>query len=436
MQISLKKFGFLISLSLFIKFLTLFFGIYTNRWINKIDSTDLSQFNQIIALNTIILSIITFAIPLVIQKYYTENTEDTNERRSFWTTFFIFRLLSYFVGLILILISINFTSIANLWLAITIYSLQFILLIDSNYKPITDAVHKTWLYNTTDLITKFLVFLGLVSVGIIYGQSTLTQYLFILLFSYVVLIVLDAVLFRGETKFGIPQWKLFTSKFKSLSVLSITNIIATVYSGIDILIIGKLNFSASEINGYSNGLKFFGLVLVVPYVAISPLVTFIKNRLDNYQTYLLFGKIIKFNKKIAILEWCLILLIAGSIVSSIVYFIAPWLIQVIDPNLKYPLGAETLKILSLAYLVIFPTNLLSNLLVFFNKEKLELYGVIILMFVSVLLYLYLIPKYGAIGAAYSTLGYLVVDFIIKLISFFGLTKMPSNQKSFSKFSIE
>jgi O-antigen/teichoic acid export membrane protein len=425
----MKNFSLMLLASLIIKFLSIGLGLYTNRWLNGLEASIFAEYNQINALNSIILAVVIFGIPNLIQKIYTNNYSEEYKAQT-WTIFAIIRFISFFVGLILVLITLPFTAIEDWSLTIILYSIQFLLIVDLHFRSIADAVGKSWWFSLTDFVVKFVIVAILIAFELGSYPLSFSIFLIALTIAYTLGLSLDFALFRKYVSFRKNiDFTIFKEVARPLMYVSLTAFIVSFYSGIDVLILGRLNFADEVINGYSNAYKIFTLVLVVPALLIPPLASYVKKnyleKKSESKVDLVFNKILPFLKeeKRKIVGWSGISFLVGTIISIGLFFVGPFIISLVDPTLRYPDAVPSLLILCFGLATVFPTSFLANLLIFNDGEKTEFAGIIVITLISLVGYAILIPMYGAIGAALATSLYLTIDLIIKTISVLRLSKL-------------
>ena len=111
----------------FFKFLAVGFGFYTTYWINNyLTVEDQASYNLITAYTPMILYFLGFGINEIIQKYYT-NTTSKEVLQNVWTTFNFLRICSYFIGLLIIVLTYRIVKIENFLLLLLLFSAQFVL---------------------------------------------------------------------------------------------------------------------------------------------------------------------------------------------------------------------------------------------------------------------------------------------------------------------
>jgi len=418
----MKKFSFLLALSLVIKLASIGLGLYTSRWLNGLDAAVFAQYNQINALNTIILAIILFGIPSLIQKIYTKKHTDYYREQA-WTIFMIIRAISYIIGAVILFISLPFTAILDWPMAFLLYSIQFLLVIDLHFRSIADAVGKSWWFSLTDFMVKFIVVGVLFTVQINSYPLTLSVFLWAITIAYSIGLGVDFSIFKKySTLTKNIDFDIAKKLVRPLFYVSLTAFIVSFYSGADILILGKIGLSNESINGYSNAYKIFSLALVIPSLIIPPLASYvhknyvqqkIQTRFQKITTFLL--PFVSIQKRI-IIEWSFISFVLGVVVGGVILVATPLIIWLIDPTLRYPDAIPSLWALSIGLAIVFPTSFLTNLLIFSDGEKTEFFGILFVAVVSLIGYAICIPLFGAVGAAIATSLYLLVDFIIKAYS--------------------
>jgi len=420
---SLKKFSVFITITLVIKLFSTFFGIFTNRWLNTLQPNLYADFNQITAFTTILLAVLLLGFPQIIQKIYTQK-HTFFDRKAIWTATFFLRLLSYFLGILLIFLFQPFTSISNIFLLLATFSVQFLLVVDLHYRAVADATGKSILFSLTDFFAKSLVFfLLLISLNFL-PFFNIWVYVLILGFSYLVGLILDAFLFRkmvGFVKFS-EGLKSFLKHKNSIFFLSANASLIALYSGVDVLLLGRFGFLPEQINSYSNAYKIYSLILIIPGIFIP---TFASITFKNYNFLAGFLKKTFLNYIFTLLFLALV----GILTAFLTFLSAKFLLQFIDPNLQYFEAIQVLQVLALSFCMIFCGSYISYIFIFLNKEKYEIFVSVLVFCCAILAYFFAIPKFGINGAAWVTFGYLFLDFILKLIlSFWLFFNTKINQK--------
>jgi O-antigen/teichoic acid export membrane protein len=190
-----------------------------------------------------------------------------------------------------------------------------------------------------------------------------------------------------------------------------------LYSLTDRWFLDFFEFDEFVIVGYSNAFKLIEISLIVPSLIIPVITSKAKrdftNFIKNSDTELKSLQIYKF-----LFKYLLFSLVVGVGTSLGILFFGKFAILLIDPQRRfYDYSIESLNYLAFA---IIPSGLISftaNMNVFLDAEKYEFIGILIITVSVISLYLYLIPIYGHIGAALSSLIGNAVIFLVKLFFF-------------------
>ena len=115
LQLFHKK-NLLLGLSVVIKFTAIGVAVLIARWQNVyLDPQSLRDFNLTLAYLAIILGIVNFGVPQILYKLYTNETDQT-KLNDIWSTFLVVRLLSFLVGVLVILVTFKLSRGDNLLL--------------------------------------------------------------------------------------------------------------------------------------------------------------------------------------------------------------------------------------------------------------------------------------------------------------------------------
>lgn len=397
------------SLLIIFKACAILLGVLTTRWLNNnLSAEDYSLYNVLIAYNSIILAFIILGIPNLIQKHFTNTHFES--LGNLWKTFFYLRILSYFVGLLFILIFVN-TGLfdKNVYYFIGVFTIQFILLFDLNFRSICDALGKSWQFSLTDFLGRTLLCIILYTSIKHYFFSSISHleyFIYASFFTYVVTFTVDYIWQKKHIPKGIFDVAIIKANSKQIFFLSFSGILTSFYMLTDKIFLDRFGVSAFGINSYANAYKIFEVVTILPGILIPPIASSYKKREDlNIHSQFSFKNLIFLNLLLG-LTLCIAVIGLGRIGLSL-----------IDPENKYSDSIDVLYILAIS-LIVYPSILFtSNVLVLKNKESGEFLSTAILVVVALSLYTILIPMYGIVGAAYSTAITFCVDFIAKLLIF-------------------
>jgi hypothetical protein len=431
-----KKFGLNLIGQVSIKFLAIALGIYTTRWlITNLSPETFETYNLILGYNAVILSLVNFGLPLLVQKYYT-NTQDSSKIKDFWTTFGVLRIITYFAGLAFIFLTFPLSQTNELGYIIGIFTAQYILIADLNYRSVCDSKGRSWQFSTTDFIGKLLLVILLLSFSVInFWEKIVPLEFFILssIFSYLVSLAIDAYWQREYTGLGRFDLQIFRENLKPIFYLFLSTSLVGFYLMTDRIFLKYFGYDEFVVNGYSNAFKIFDLVAVVPGLTMPAIASLVKGKIDTNQPNMTtgfstklpgFSKKIKntfSNKQIILLEWTIISLLLGLFLSITILIFDPIIIQVLDPNLKYPLTFDALSIMALGMIPMAPIIFLANLLVFLHGEKFDLLVVAVTSSLSILMYFLIIPEFGLVGASWLRVGILSLDICLKFFFVYKLT---------------
>ena len=390
-----------LALNLLIKFVAVGFGLFTNRWlISSLSIGEYETYVLIIAYNQLILQLVDFGIPLLIQKYYTNET-DIEKLSTVWSTFNLFRFFSYFISIILVLFTFRFSQTDNLNLIILIYSAQFIILADNNYRSVCNTNNRTWQFSASDVFGKLILIIGLFLVYQFYVEvSPIWFFGYASLASYVFSYLIDFYWQNKYVKWGKPDLSIINENKTAIASLSLSTLAVASYLNTDRLILKFFEASAFEVNSYANGYKILDLAsivtgLLVPQIA-SQLIKALKGK----------------NNKKPVLKYSFGVVSLSFFVSLAILVIGPYVLSFIDIENKYSLAWDILPLLALVQIPMMISFFMGHIVVFLNGEKFVLLVTILISILVNSSYFILIPQYGVWGAAWSTLIGFITEVII------------------------
>ena len=406
-------------------------GFLTTRWlINFLPEKSLESYYLILAFNNIILATINLGIPTLIQKYYT-NITDEKKLSEVWTTISALRIFTYFLGIVIILFTYPLSQTVNsLNYIIIIFTAQFILVADQNYRSVADTKHNSWQVALTDFLGKISVVAGIYTFTIWltdYKADALSLFAWVSVVSYAIVFAIDFVWQYKNTKLGRFNFELLKENIPTLTYLSLSAFIVSIYLYTDKIFLKLFGYNEFLINSYSNSYKLFEVATIVPSITAPILSSFIKNKIDRNEH----SKVSKYFKEklnlksdslSTIVEWCFYCFTAGLVYFIISIPMAKLGFYLIDPSNKYSLSNDVFPILAANLALLSPVLLLGNLIIFFDHEKQEFLNQIIVCIFGLSFYLVLIPIYGIFGAAWATLIAYLVDLIVKIIITFRILK--------------
>lgn len=432
----------LLVLSLLIKFLAVGFGLIVNRWLNDyIPPESLKNYNLIIVYNSIILGVFSFGIPELIQKFYT-NTSEAKEYADFWTTITFFRIIQYFLSIILIILTYPLSRTFDLFLIIGIFTSQYIILCDINFRSISDAFHRNWQFSLTDLGSKILIVFALYISLYFKIAQYLNVYIWASISIYLIQYFVDWYINRDYALLGRIKLDIIKNNFKGFLYLGLTAFVMGLYSSTDKWFLDYYGFNEFVINGYSNAFRLIEISLIVPSLMVPTICTLAKKSLigDTLSKKNIFGKFdfnFKFLEKILPYRYRLILkyLLFSFFIGLLTFFsvlIVGYLglILTVGKDSDYfNYAFESLLILTFALIPSGLITFFTMMNIFLDGEKLEFIGIVLIAVVVLGMYIAFIPNYGHIGASYaSVLGNFFILIIKWIFMDISLNRFVKNRK--------
>lgn len=196
----------------------------------------------------------------------------------------------------------------------------------------------------------------------------------------------------------VPELKHIQWKFPPKTMATILNfawpflattIFSVVIANIDTIMLGQLK-STTEVGFYAAAERIVQFLAIIPvFIGLSTFPLMSKSDSDSIASTRIFEKIMTI-----VLGIGFPITIGGLLLSKS--------LMIIIFGASYAGGALVLAILMLGVLADFPNIILSNAIFVKNLQKKFVIATAVGVIINVLMNLYLIPRYGAIGAAIST----------------------------------
>jgi O-antigen/teichoic acid export membrane protein len=231
------------------------------------------------------------------------------------------------------------------------------------------------------------------------------------LYWFVLPYILNRVTFISLLTFN--QWQEFKFSLKNISdvehpsllkegfPLMIAAIAGLAYAAQDQWMIAYF-MTSDDVGIYAAAIKLVLMLIVIPTII----------------TNILYHKIIALKEspefKVYIQSIYSILFYIGATVYLALFILADWVINLAFPS-TYAEASDVLKVYSLVLLMAFFQSLNNKLLILYNQQHLIMYRVLASLILNFLLNLYLIPKYGLIGAAFATVLselFIIISYLI------------------------
>jgi O-antigen/teichoic acid export membrane protein len=432
-MIILKNF-FNIGFSIFIKFLAIFIGIFTNRWLvdpSHISPLELAEFNLITVYNGIILGMLTFGIPTLVQKFYT-NEKDHTKYPTFWSTILFIQLFLYLVGVVFILVVCTFFSKNDLFLFLGLYTLQYILLIDGNFRSICDVFGRSWQFSLTDFLSKLILFIFLVaSTYFSFSVKYINYFIAISIIIYIIQFFSDWIWQKKYTPLSKIDLSLISSNINFYIYIGLTGILISLYSTTDRWFINYFGYSEFVLNGYVIAYKILETILVIPALSVPIIASLAKKEVDTYvskknptsskfltqlKNFLTFTDINNADIIYIYTKWLAVSLLIGILSSLGLFVVKDIAIGIIDGQRTYfNYASGSLSILLLALIPIGVSLYCNIVLIFLNREKQTFFIIVFIAIFTIMLYYLLISRYGHIGAGLASVISIFTDTTIRVI---------------------
>jgi O-antigen/teichoic acid export membrane protein len=399
-----------LGVSLFFKFLALVLGLFINRILNtSVDASRLADYNVAIAYTPIVLSIINFGIPNLIQKLYT-NEKSERVLSLAWKSLQILRLGSFFIGILLIAFTYRLTQVNDFVLILSVYIVQFVLIADLSFRSLFDAIGRSWVFSFTDFLSKFIL-IGIFFLPFL--EKTIETFILASLCSYVITYILDYFIAKDSIYHFQGYDFSFITKNRALILrLGITSLSLGILLNSDRIILNNFNFSDFEINGYSNAYRLVELSMIIPGLTMPTFASKVKSKISQLNLPLSYAK-----------KWIIYTSCMGLVFGAALFISSPIFFYLIDPLDKYTnFSLMVMPYLAVTVCFAFTSLFVSYLNIFFEKDKEELISILTNLVFTIMLYYILIPRLGIVGAAVTTIFSYVYDYLTKLLIFYKIVK--------------
>ncbi len=411
--------GFINSIILFPKFLT---------------TEEIGLIRQIISASTILIPIATFGASSTYVKYYPLFKESLEEKKQFFSLNLLIILISYSIVLFFLFflldeIKLLFSEKSQLFFDYfyIVYFILFIMSISILIEAYLRARYDTILSNIINGVSnRFLtaVTVILLSLSVIDFDYLIKSQVIIYSIGLIVLIYYANKKDKLSVTIKFEKIKKHFSKifnYRSYAFLgSFSNIIVL---NVDVLMVTSL-LGLSQTGIYTTAF-YIGMVIEIPRRAISQIsIPFISENIKNNKI-----KEIEKNYKEVSLHQMLI----GILFFILVVTNLDNIFSLIPNSNEFIKGKDVVYIIGLSKLIIMFFSYNSELISLSKYYRFTVITIIILAFVSIILNLILIPKYGMIGAAYASLISIAFYNIIKFI--FIKLKMKISPFSINSFKI-
>lgn len=187
------------------------------------------------------------------------------------------------------------------------------------------------------------------------------------------------------------DWSFLKTIVHNALPIALTMIFAIIYFKVDVVMLSMFKVSNSQIGLYSAAIKLIEILNVIPAIFVSAIFPILAG----------FSEELKSELELTIKRaYRFLLLIAVPIVVTIAIRSKDVVSAIYGDD--YAGSSIALKILILTSLFIFPNFLLSNMIIVVNRQKLNAIFAFVCLLLNVGLNIFLIPRYGFVGAGIAT----------------------------------
>lgn len=246
----------------------------------------------------------------------------------------------------------------------------------------------------------------------ILNLSVLGAFISIFLSNFIMFLLVCRIIIRNY-HYSIT-WKYHEPIMKSMVKLGIVNAIAIFVMQLnyrlDILMLKKLS-TLEEVGFYSVAMQIAEQLWQIPYAIES----IILSRSANTQNDKFVHKTVASIFRVSLL--------AALLIGIIIFFIAPPLVPLIFGQ-EFSHSVSMIQVVLPGILILVGFRILNSRLTGMGKPQIAIYTFAPALIINFILNLYLIPKYGGIGAAWSTNVSYAVGSVIFVILYSRIVQMP------------
>src|SRR5690606_5525606 len=226
------------------------------------------------------------------------------------------------------------------------------------------------------------------------GEDNLV-YLSIIVFATVGANIFNLLLSRKYVNFRFPRKGLSLSRhFKPLSIIFFSTIVASIYMGMDVIILGALTSDFQLVGYYSASIKINRIAITIlasVSIVIVPRVSYYLKHGEKELYESLLQRVLDINLQFALPLAAFLIIFSNEIIFLI-------------SGPAYGPAAFTMRLITPMILTAAVTNILySHVLIPQNKEKVILLAAVVGGLLCIGLNLLLVPLYGQNGTAIATL---------------------------------
>jgi O-antigen/teichoic acid export membrane protein len=276
---------------------------------------------------------------------------------------------------------------------------------DENYRGVSMANDKTWRFSLVDLATKVLFISGLLATIFVPEFRTIYYYATLSIITYSLGFVIDYFTFKKSVTVGRFRLPLLRAILPVMGYLGLTMLLKSVYLTTDSFVLAWTGAEDGVINGYTESYKLMEVFMIAPALVMPS----IASKWKKSQRVQAATKV-----KQDFFRTLMLSLVLGVILYLVIIILGPLALGVIQLNNTYASAFVALPILGVSLIVFFAQTYLRHVLVLENLEKSELLANLITAILSICIYALIIPRFGFIGASWSTVAVFFVLTLLRL----------------------
>lgn len=403
----IKNFSYSVGINVLSKIFAIVLGLYSVRWINEnFATTERADFAIMENVVGIVLGFAGLGLTVAIQKYYTNTKFDREETGDFWTTFLMVRIITFFVGYAIMMLTPLIYPGVSLLYFLAVYSFSFLVAMDYNFFGVYAATQQTWKFSLTDFIGKCVIVFLLFNYQrwFITSFSVFDFFIFASIFGYSTSLLLDFILIKKFTPITKVKFKIFRNNFKTVKWLALSSAIVGLYQLSQTSFLRWLGSSDLDIASFDNANRIVFQGVMVAGVVVPQLATMVKNQMDGLETGAARTK-----RFLKLLSGLSVLSIAGYF---LIVLLGPFILNIIDPNVIYKEARNLLPVLGLFAVFNTISSLVTYVAIFYNQERHHFIAIALQAIISLALYTFMTKSMGLYGIAWAVVIVSAIDLLI------------------------
>lgn len=400
-----KNFG----IQILFKILALGLGLVPQRFINSnsIDIDERASYAILLSINAILFSFLDIGLTQLLYRVYTKESDEKKLAR-YWTSAFTLRVVCYFIGLVMLNVFTNYIyklTSNSAFLIYGIYTIQYMLIMDSNFKSVSDTRNNSIKYTLTDLIGKIIIAVSLILLPLINPSFiNFNIYIGVSLLAYFVVIGLDYYYQKQYIQWSKPNWSIITDHKSIFFMIVLTAFIRTLCAKIPVLFIEDKN----KIISYDQAFRIYEIFMIVPSLIIPVVASEFTQK---------FNKMYHNEHKVNFYNKYLKLIFLLGVFCTALSFVGIMPLLWLTKSLNFENIVIYTFLINISYLVIPLLQFFGQTNFLFDNNKFSLLNIIALCVISIPLYYILYNQFQVFGLIATFTIINVIDLIIKFVHY-------------------